>query len=158
MAEPVEYRPRPTPTEPSAYEELDRLVQTLHEQGLLRLANDLASANKGIVEILVRGLTTPGAQNALQNLGAAAMVLGRVPPGTFYRVADAARLALERLTEGSAEHPAPGVRGAYRLLNDDDAWRTLGPLAEALGVFGRAMSRPPPERPITEYSGKESEA
>lgn len=158
MAEPIDYRPTPVSTETTAHEELDRLVQTLHEQGLLRLANDLASANKGIVDVLVRGLSTHGAQNALQNLGAAAMLLGRVPPGTFYRVADGMRQALERMTAVTGDHPAPGIRGAYRLLNDDEVWRTLGPLADAVGAFGRAMSRPPPERPITEYSGKESEA
>jgi uncharacterized protein YjgD (DUF1641 family) len=161
MADPIEYTPTPARTEPTAREELDTLLQTLHEQGVLRLVNDIAGANKGILEVLVRGLNAPGTRNVIQNLAAAAMVLGKVPPGAFYKFAEAVRQGAATLDESQRAHAdaeAPGIRGVYRLLRDDEAWRTLGPMVQAVGAFGRAMAQPAPEKPISAYTGKESQA
>ncbi|HEY4294222.1 DUF1641 domain-containing protein [Luteibacter sp.] len=160
MAEPLNFKPTPVRTHATAREELDRLVETLHEHGVLRLANDIVAANQGIAAIVVKGLETDGARNVMQNLSALAMVLGKVPPGAVYKFAEAIREAAQVLEAGRHEpdDAAPGVRGIYRLLNDDELWQTLTPLARAIGIFGRAMARPTPEKPITAYSGKESDA
>lgn len=45
MARPIEYDVRAAPVEATAREELDRLLETCHRHGLLRLANDLVAAN-----------------------------------------------------------------------------------------------------------------
>jgi uncharacterized protein YjgD (DUF1641 family) len=160
MAEPLDFKPTPVRTEPGAREELDRLVETLHRHGVLRLATDLVAANQGIAAIVVKGLETEGARNVMQNLSALAMVLGKVPPGAVYKFAEALREAAEALDKARSgpDDAAPGVRGVYRLLNDDDLWRTLSPLARAVATFGRAMARPTPAKPITAHSGKPSDA
>jgi uncharacterized protein YjgD (DUF1641 family) len=160
MAEPLDFKPTPVRTEPTAREELDRLVETLHRHGVLRLANDLVAANQDIAAIVVKGLETEAARNVMQNLSALAMVLGRIPPGAVYKFAEAVREAAQSLESARREpdDAAPGMRGIYRLLNDDELWQTLTPLARAVGTFGRAMACPTPEKPITAYSGKESDA
>lgn len=160
MAEPLDFKPTPVRTHATAREELDRLIETLHEHGVFRLANDLVAANQDIAAIVVKGLETEGARNVMQNLSALAMVLGKVPPGAVYKFAEAVREAAQALdsVRHEPEDSAPGVRGVYRLLNDDELWQTLTPLARAVGTFGRAMARPTPEKPITAYSGKDSDA
>lgn len=160
MAEPLDFKPTPARTHVTAREELDRLVETLHEHGVLRLANDIVAANQDIAAIVVKGLETEGARNVMQNLSALAMVLGQVPPGAVYKFAEGLREAAQAL-ESARQQPddaAPGVRGVYRLLHDDELWQTLTPLARAIAVFGHAMGRPTPEKPITAHSGKESDA
>lgn len=160
MAEPLDFKPTPIRTETTAREEWERLLETLHRHGVLRLANDVVARNQDIAAIVVKGLETEGARNVMQNVSALAMVLGKVPPGAVYKFAEAVREAAAALD--SARHEpddaAPGVRGVYRLLNDDELWRTLTPLARAVGTFGRAMARSAPEKPIVAHSGKESDA
>ncbi|MDR6936486.1 DUF1641 domain-containing protein [Luteibacter sp. 3190] len=159
MAEPIDYAPRPARTEPTAHDEWERLLHTLHEHGVLRLANDLVARNQDIARIVLRGFEAESTRNALQNVAAVAMVLSRVPPGAVYKFADALREAATAWEPGAGEAgAAPGIRGVYRLLNDDDAWRTLTPLVRAIGRFGRAMARPAPEKPITAHTGKASDA
>lgn len=160
MAEPLDFKPTPVRTETTAQEEWDRLLDTLHRHGVLRLANDLVARNQDIAAIVVKGLETEGARNVMQNVSALAMVLGKVPPGAVYKFADALREAAAALDEDhrDADEAAPGVRGVYRLLNDDELWRTLTPLARAVVTFGRAMARHSPEKPIVAHSGKPSDA
>lgn len=159
MAEPIDFTPRPARTTPTAHEEWERLLQTLHEHGVLRLANDVVTRNQDIARIVLRGFESEATRNALQNVSAIAMVLGRIPPGAVYRFADAVREAAgELLADASPDTKAPGVRGVYRLLHDDAAWRTLTPLVRAIGRFGQAIARPVPDKPISAQTGKPSDA
>lgn len=45
MAKAIDYQPEPPRIGPTADEELQRLLQTLHEHGVLRLTNDLVASN-----------------------------------------------------------------------------------------------------------------
>lgn len=80
MAERMKYQVPPTPTEPTAREAMDELIENLHQHGFLRMANDLVKSNSEVGKILVSGLNQPGTQNALQNLSILMMTLGSVPP------------------------------------------------------------------------------
>lgn len=159
MAEPIDFEPTPARTAPTAREEWERLLQTLHEHGVLRLANDVVARNQDIARIVVQGLNSEAARNVIQNVSAVAMVLGRIPPGAVYKIADALREAATALEPAGGDAVrAPGVRGIYRLLNDDEVWRALTPLVRAVGRFGNAVARPAPDKPISAHSGKESDA
>lgn len=162
MARPIQYTPRPARTETTAQEELSRLLETCHEHGVLRLANDLIASNTEIARIVVGGLETPGVLNALQNLSILLMALSRVPPEQFYRIVFAAKGALDALVRAAEDgsrgaengsHAAPGVLGTYRMLHDERRWRGLQPLLAALEQFGTALARKV-ENPISEFSGK----
>lgn len=161
MAPRLHYEPRP-PRQigPTAREELDVLLQSLHDHGFLRMANDLVAANQGVGRILVNGLTAEGTTRALQNVAILAMALSRIDPGQFYRVVFALKDGLSAAAapppnDGGAD--APGLSGAYRMLNDEDLWRALTPLIEGLKLFARGMERAP-EKPVTQFYGKPTEA
>lgn len=159
MAERLTYQVPPARTEPTAQEALDTLLESLHQHGFLRLANDLVCANADIGKILAQGLNKPGAQNALQNISLLLMTLGTMPPERFNHVLlalksgmMAVKPASDEMKQGAA---APGIRGVIKLLNDDDLWQGLRPIFAGIKAFAREMHKPE-EKPITRYSGKAS--
>ncbi|WP_053213742.1 DUF1641 domain-containing protein [Pseudomonas sp. Q12-87] len=160
MAEPIDYDVKPSKTGLDAREELDRLLQSLHEHGVLRMANDLVCANTAIAKVLVDGLNKEGTLNVIQNLSILAMALSRVPPEDFYRVVFAlkdAGAAISQWTAPDDKSAAPGVRGTYRLLQDESLWRAITPLLEGLKAMGEGMKRPV-DKPISDFAGKPSDA
>lgn len=158
MAPRIGYDVPPTETGPDARQELDRLLATLHEKGVLRLANDLVGANTDIARVLIGGLSKKGTLDAIQNLSILLMVLSRIEPDQFYRMAFAVKDAVAAV---GAHRPAengdgaPGLGGAYRMLNDDDLWRALRPLFAGLEAFASGLEREP-EKPISAFTGKPS--
>ncbi|KTT65674.1 hypothetical protein NS383_09300 [Pseudomonas oryzihabitans] len=160
MAERITHEVTPPKLGPDAQEELERLLQTLHEHGMLRFANDLVAANTQVAKVLVDGLNKPGSLNVVQNLSVLAMALSTIPPGQFYSLAFSLRDALKAVTETrreSAAQEAPGVTGAFRLLQDEDLWRALTPLLEGLKAFAAGLDQPV-DRPISAFTGKPSDA
>lgn len=160
MAEPIDYDVKPSKNEPDAKDELDRLVQNLHEHGVLRMANDLVCANNAIAKVLVDGLNKEGTLNVVQNLSILAMALSRVPPDEFYRLVFAlkdAGAAVSQWTAPDNDDIAPGVRGTYRILQDESLWRAITPLLEGLKAMGEGMKKPI-DKPISQFTGKASDA
>lgn len=162
MAERIHYEPDPPKTEPDAHEALERLVQSLHEQGLLRFANDLVCAKTPVTKVLVDGLSQPGALNAIQNLSIVLMALSRIEPSQFYKTMFALTDALKCVgawqPDGDGEgHTAPGFTGAYKMLHDDALWQALTPLIEGMKAFSAGLERKV-DKPISAFTGKPSSA
>ncbi|WP_116138832.1 DUF1641 domain-containing protein [Trinickia diaoshuihuensis] len=162
MAEPIDYEPEPSRTEPDAREALDRLVRSLHEHGILRFANDLVCAKSPVAQVLVDGLARPGTLNAIQNLSIVLMALSRIEPSQFYKTMFALSDALKCVGAWQPDadregHTAPGFTGAYKMLHDDALWQALIPLIEAMKAFSAGLERPA-EKPISMFSGKPSSA
>jgi len=157
MAEPLEYQPTPTPTEPSAHEALNTLLESLHQHGFLRLANDVVKANNDIGKIIAAGLNRPGSQHAAQNLSLLFMMLSTIPPARFNHILLAMREALMAIKPASEaaqqQKTAPGLSGIMKLLNDESLWQAVRPLLAGLETFAQEMQRDE-EKPITRYSGK----
>ncbi len=165
MAQPITYTPTPARTDTTAEEELRRLLQSCHEHGVLRFANDLVGSNTEIAKVVMQGLESPGVLNALQNLSILFMALSRIPPEQFYRLLFAAKDAMAVLaSEAPSQDGAkagqrpdsarpPGVRGAYRMLHDEELWQALQPFISAVRAFGGGLHRQV-ENPISEFSGK----
>lgn len=159
MAEPLTYQPPPPKIGPSAREELDALLETLHQFGLLRLANDIAAGRQEMLGILMQGLNREGSRYATQNLAALLMVLAQIPPPRFYKIATTLKDALlAAAEEPPAEQEAPGVRGFYKALKDEETWRALAPLLQGLMALGEGLRKPAPEKPISAMTGKPSKA
>ncbi|HLT98244.1 MAG TPA: DUF1641 domain-containing protein [Burkholderiaceae bacterium] len=159
MAKPIDYEVKPTPTDPTAREELDTLLQSLHERGVLRFANDVVCAQEDIAGIVVNGLSKQGTLNAIQNLSILGMALSRIPPEDFYKFVFGFKDAMSVLnTQAQSERrdDAPGVTGAYRMLKDEQLWQSISPLLEALKAFSSRMSEEP-EKPVTRFTGKPTE-
>src|SRR4051794_10020803 len=107
MAQPIQYTTTPTRVEPTAQQELQRLLQTCHEHGLLRFANDVVGANTKLAQVIVNGLENEGALNAMQNISIIAMALSRIPPDKMYRIMFAVKDAALALSE--AQQDAAGT-------------------------------------------------
>lgn len=159
MAKAIEYQPEPAKIGPDAHEELERLLQTLHKHGVLRLANDLVGANNEVAEVLVKGLQREGTLNAIQNISVMLLALSSLPPERVYKLAFGLRdmaAALSERHEGE-EQKAPGVHGAWKMLQDEDLWRALSPMLNGLKAFARRMDEPV-DKPISSFTGKPSDA
>lgn len=159
MAERINYDVKPTPIGPTAREELDTLLETLHQRGVLRLANDMVGANDRILKVLVDGLSKDGSLNAIQNLSILGMALSRIEPAQFYKVVFASQSAFGAVSgyKPDGKHDeAPGVTGAYKMLHDDDLWAALMPIIEGLKAFAGGLDKEA-EKPITAFSGKRTE-
>jgi uncharacterized protein YjgD (DUF1641 family) len=156
MAEKIEYTPKAPKIGPDAHEELETLLQTMHEHGVLRLANDLIASNTQWSQVIVEGLNKEGSRNGVQNLMVLLMLLSRIEPKQFYKMLTALTDGLEHIarSEPRDDQPdSPGIKGAYQMLNDDSLWRAITPLLEALKIFGRGLDKDA-EHPISQYSGK----
>src|SRR5690554_145973 len=159
MAERIDYEVKPTPIGPDAHQELERLLQGLHEQGVLRFANDLVRSQTELAQVLVDGLGKESTLNAIQNLSILGMALARIPPEDFYKLVFGLKDALVELDRHSPPKDggdAPGVTGAYKMLKDDKLWASLTPIIEAIKVFADRMGEPA-DKPITKWSGKPTE-
>jgi len=156
MANRIHYEPTPPKLGPDAHEELEALIQALHENGVLRLANDLAGAKTQIAKVLVDGLSKEGTLNAIQNLSVLLMALSRIPPAQFYKLVFATSDGMKRASswkpDGEADS-APGVSGAYRMLHDEHLWHALMPLIEGMKAFATALEQDV-DKPISAFSGK----
>ncbi|PMS23090.1 hypothetical protein C0Z18_02410 [Trinickia dabaoshanensis] len=162
MAERIDYEPDPPKIEPDAHEALERLVQSLHEHGLLRFANDLVRAKTPVAQVLVDGLAKPGTLNAIQNLSIVLMALSRIEPNQLYKTMFALTDALKCIGAWQPDadgegHTAPGFTGAYKMLHDDALWQALTPLIEAMKAFSAGLERPV-DKPISAFTGKPSSA
>ena len=156
MAERISHDVTPPRIGPDAHEELEQLLQTLHEHGVLRLANDVVGANVKIAGVVVDGLGKESTLNAIQNLAVLGMMLGDIPPERFYRIAFSIKEALACIGQHRPEaagDDAPGVSGAYRMLHDEELWRAVTPLVEGLKAFAEHLDKPV-DKPVSDFFGK----
>lgn len=162
MAKAIEYQVEPPKIGPTAEEELQRLLQTLHEHGVLRLANDLVASNNEWMQVIVSGLSRKGSLNTIQNISVLLLALSTIPPERMYKLAFGLRdfmaeLSREEEQPESANNSAPGARGAWKMLHDDELWHSLTPLLNGLKAFSRRMEEEV-DKPISSFSGKPSDA
>ncbi|MDU6925451.1 DUF1641 domain-containing protein [Franconibacter helveticus] len=162
MAKAIEYQVEPPKIGPTAEEELQRLLQTLHEHGVLRLANDLVASNNEWMQVIVSGLSRKGSLNTIQNISVLLLALSTIPPERMYKLAFGLRdfmaeLSREEEQPESASNSAPGARGAWKMLHDDELWHSLTPLLNGLKAFSRRMEEEV-DKPISSFSGKPSDA
>lgn len=138
MAEAIHYEVPPPHEASTARQELDRLVENLHEQGILRFLNDFLSASPEVSQILMKGLNTEESRNTVQNLLLIAIALGRIPPERFAVLTKAATEGPNKMEKAAGDgkaQDAPGLTGFYRLLYDRDLWQGLGPIIAGVRVF-----------------------
>lgn len=161
MAKSIEYQVEPPKIGPTAEEELQRLLQTLHEHGVLRLANDLVASNNEWMQVIVSGLSRKGSLNTIQNISVLLLALSTIPPERMYKLAFGLRDFMAKLSreeqEESAGNSAPGARGAWKMLHDDELWQSLTPILNGMKAFSRRMEEEV-DKPISSFSGKPSDA
>lgn len=161
MAKSIPYEVPRKETGETAQDELARLMENLHRQGILRLLNDVVTAYPQVAEIFLRGMNQEQSRNLVQNLCLLASALGQVPPERLDRVVQAVSAGMERseaeLAEGGGQ--SPGFWGALRLLQDNELWAGLAPMSAGVKAFAAAMRTPtgkPVERRYSRAAGGSS--
>jgi uncharacterized protein YjgD (DUF1641 family) len=135
-----------------ALAEFSRLVQALHRQGLLELANNAVESHPQWMEtlggIVDDALNKADSRNLTRNLSVlanlASTVLSRIEPEELNKLLFALGDALEHVAKYKPEGEqayAPGIMGVYRLCKDESLWRALTPIADAMRVFGRGLDQ-----------------
>ncbi|MCL5497780.1 DUF1641 domain-containing protein [Escherichia coli] len=159
MAKSIEYQPEPAKIGPDAHDELERLLETLHQHGVLRLVNDLVAANNEVAQVLVKGLQREGTLNVIQNVSVIVLALSSLPPERVYKLAFGLRDMADALSQPEQHHEqkAPGIQGVWKMLQDDDLWRSLQPVLNGLKAFSRRMEEQV-DKPISSFTGKPSDA
>lgn len=83
-------------------------------------------------------------------------VAGELKRACTLETEDGLRVSMAASMAREAQHEAPGVTGAYRMLKDEKLWSSLMPLIDGLKVFADRMGQEP-EKPITRFTGKPTE-
>ena len=146
MTNAINYEFAKAETSTSARAELETLLETLHQQGLLRLLTELLQASPELSEIMLSGLNRVESRNAVQNIALILMGLGRVPPERFAQLSESLSAACHAVQEHAtrpSHTKAPGLIGVYKLLNDDELWQALQPLLEALKGLQQPLTKTP---------------
>jgi len=152
MAEALKYQVPPREAGDPAREELDQLIHSLHEQGLLRLANNALRASPEVGEIILKQLNKPEAVAGMQNLLVLATALGSIPPERLATVVDALSSAMNGMAEATDDdRRSPGLLGSLAILRDEHLWAGIGPLLAGLRRFGDSL-RAPSKKPIERFS------
>ncbi|MGN8159879.1 DUF1641 domain-containing protein [Salinisphaera sp. RV14] len=157
MAEQIHYRPeqakrlRPeTADELEKFEgriaEINELLDQLYESGLMRWLKDFVGAMPEVSMIALDSLNTEHGQAGMRNLLVLAKQLGKIDPDQLERMFNAMHAGLDRVDETAAgahqsPYDPPGVTGVFKLLRDEDLWRTLAPVIEGAKAFSAESRR-----------------
>jgi uncharacterized protein YjgD (DUF1641 family) len=148
MAAPIDFAPpRHAPGQDAftAYDDLDRLVQTLHTSGTLRLLNGFVAEFSGVMKVVLDGLDTEGGRNGLSNLLVLVKLLGKIEPDGLDRFVNGLDQALEAAGERlDAGDDAPGSLSVLKKLREPEVRRGLDAALTLLGTLGAQLHDPQP--------------
>jgi len=137
MAQPLSYTPTAHPVA-TADEDWQRLLQRLHERGLLRLASALAHRLPEVATLLLRQLDTEPGRRSAATLSVMAEALGDLDPEVVARLLDAVKLGAAEAGERTRGEP-PGMFALLGRSNDEDVRRGLWAALVFLGAVGRTL-------------------
>ena len=148
MAQPIAYEPPPAPPGQQAFtaeDDLQRLLQALHESGTLRVVNGLLAQFQDVMAVVLKGLDTDEGRSGLANLLTLAKLLGKIDADGLDRFVAALDRALgaagERLDE---RDDARGTLSVLRKLHEPDVRRGLDAALTLVGTLGAQLHAPQP--------------
>jgi uncharacterized protein YjgD (DUF1641 family) len=114
-----------------------KLLQEMHDQGVLEIARGMLSARDEIVGALAADASTPQATRAIRNLLFWRRILGGIEPEWFRGIFQAIPEGLELAT---AERKKPeSLLRLLRRLTNKDSLRALAAGIDFLQTFGRHL-------------------
>ncbi len=142
MAEPLKYDPleESPKTQIGARDELELLIETLHESGTLRTLRGLFGRMPEVLDVVLEKLDTGPGKNALGNVALAMVSLTRVDPSLVDRLMGALMLGLERARRSTFEHP-PTLVGLAAIMMREDTRRGLHAMAVLLETIGAELGK-----------------
>ena len=145
MAQQLDYTPPSYPPGQDAFtaqDDLNRLVETLHEAGALRAAHDFAARFQDVLGVFLPMLDTEEGRNAITNLLGLGKLLGRLDADGVKRFTEALAEALDdtgaRLEQKRGEDP-PGFIALTKRLHEEEVRRGLDAVVTLLGSLGARL-------------------
>lgn len=142
MAKPLNYQPTPV-DEHRPDKELERLLQSMSEAGLLRLLSNLLSERHRVSATALAALEEHQGKQGLDNLLILIKALSHLD-------SDLLHAGMVRVTHGLnrgqyqniVEEHDPGVLGLMKRMGDPDVRRGLNLMLDVLAALGGAVNRP----------------
>lgn len=150
MARPLAYDPVPPPID-TAREELEQLLQTLHESGTLRLLDGLLGRFPSVTEVAVQQLNTGGGHNFVGNVMILLKALTELDSDGHQALVSGVGEGLQAAHRSLQESP-PGLLSLLRKLGDEDVRRGLNALLVLVQALGRHLHQQPPPQSLQQAS------
>ena len=141
MAEPIKFR-APSPEVNSAHDELEHLLNTLHESGVLRTLTGLFGGMPAVADIALEHVHSKGGKRLSGNLAVLATSLTQLEPHAVQRLVRGLIKGSE-LVVSSASRPPPGFFSLLRRMHSEDARRGLQAAVVMLESIGKALVTEP---------------
>jgi uncharacterized protein YjgD (DUF1641 family) len=141
MADPIRFKARAErPTEQTAREEWEALLQTLHDSGALRILGGLVGRSGAIAEIAVDRLGSESGRNALSNGAILGEAIAAVRPEALRRISAAVARAILAAAHGAGGR-VPGLFGLWAELQRPDTRRALFAALAFLRTIGAELGK-----------------
>ena len=137
MAKPLTYDPPPIPQD-TAQDDLERLLQTLHERGVLRLLNGLVGQSDDVLGVALAQLDSKGGKNALVTFSLLIKVLIETDPETAQSLLTGTQKGLVA-AQASLHGEPPSRLALLGKLNDREVRRGLYAVLSLLGGLGKHL-------------------
>lgn len=137
MAKPLTYTPLPVPQD-TAQDDLERLLQTLHEHGVLRLLNGLVGQSDGVLSVALGQLESKKGENALGTLTVLLKALTETDSDAAQAFLTGTQKGLAAAQESLLREP-PSRLALLSKLNDPEVRRGLYAVLSLLEGLGRHL-------------------
>lgn len=137
MAKPLTYTPLPVPQD-TAQDDLERLLQTLHERGVLRLLNGLIGQSDGVLSVALGQLESKRGENALGTLTVLLKALTETDSDAAQAFLTGTQKGLAAAQESLTDEP-PSRLALLGKLNDPEVRRGLYAALSLLEGLGRHL-------------------
>lgn len=124
----------------SAREDLDELIETLHETGVLRVLNGFFGNIGAVMNTLVQPIDTPAGRNLIGTLATIAESLGRIQPAQVQAAVQAAAETVQLLEFTSRRRP-PSSFNLLLMLQRGETRRGIYTAIQLLQGLGRLSQR-----------------
>jgi len=116
-----------------------KLLQELHESGILGAINNLVEAKEDVAKIAVEQMLRPPVTNALNNAMAAAGVLTELDPEITKKLVGGLSTGLQRAEEGLRANKKVNVFDLVKLIRDPDVNRVVRFSIDLLKGLGEGL-------------------
>lgn len=139
MAQQIEFQPHIDPM-PSGRDELEDLIETLHESGTFRVLNGLFGKLGEVSKVAMEGLASPEGQHAIANASLLIMAFGRLHPDDLRAVIEATEKGMGAAAKSLQDDPPNTLRLLFE-MRDPDVRRAIHAGLTMLHHIGKALPR-----------------
>ncbi|WP_400163674.1 DUF1641 domain-containing protein [Brevibacillus sp. TJ4] len=118
-----------------------KLLQELHDSGILEAAKALLEAKEKVAKIAVGQLTRPPVTNAINNAMAVAEAASDLSPEMTKKLMASLSNGLQKAEEGLQRNEKIGLLDLMKVLNDPDINRALGFGINLLKGMGEGLKK-----------------